>query len=136
MSGSETRQRDHQYIVRFTDAERVTLLENADQAQLTPSSWLRQSGLKKPAPRAKRRPPRDETLLRQILAQAGKIGGNVNQMTRSLHIAKIKTPSEFQEAHAAILDIRNALFDALGVSPKDAPGVSRKPDGHQGKKPD
>ena len=128
MSGSNTRRRDHQYIVRFDDAERVLLLENADAAGLTPSSWLRQSGLKKPAPRAKRRPPRDETLLRQILAQAGKIGGNVNQMTRSLHIAKIKTPPEFKEAHTAILDMRNALFDALGVS--------RKPDGNQGKKPD
>lgn len=128
MSGSNTRQRHNQFIVRFTDAERVTLLENADAAGLTPSSWLRQSGLKKPAPRAKRRPPRDETLLRQILAQAGKIGGNVNQMTRSLHIAKIKTPPAFNEAHDAILHMRNALFDALGVS--------RKPDGHQGKKPD
>ena len=128
MSGSNTRRRDHQYIVRFDDAERVLLLENADAAGLTPSSWLRQSGLKKPAPRAKRRPPRDETLLRQILAQSGKIGGNVNQMTRSLHIAKIKTPPEFQETRTAILDMRNALFDALGVN--------RKPDGHQGKKPD
>ena len=131
MSGSETRQRDNQYIVRFDDAERVTLLEHADAAGLTPSSWLRQSGLKKPAPRAKRRPPRDETLLRQILAQCGKIGGNVNQMTRSLHIAKVKTPPEFQEARTAILEIRNALFDALGVNRKSSGAT----DGHQGKKP-
>lgn len=132
MSGSETRQRDHQYIVRFDDAERVLLLENADEAGLTPSSWLRQSGLKKPAPRAKRRPPRDETLLRQILAQCGKIGGNVNQMTHSLHIAKIKTPPPFQESRTAILDMRNALFDALGVNRKSSAGT----DGHKGKKPD
>lgn len=132
MSGSETRQRNQQYIVRFTDAERLLLLANADEAGLTPSSWLRQSGLKKPAPRAKRRPPRDETLLRQILAQAGKIGGNVNQIAHSLHIAKIKTPPAFQEARAAILDIRNALFDALGVNRKSSGAT----DGHQGKKPD
>ena len=131
MSGSETRQRDNQYIVRFDDAERVTLLEHADAAGLTPSSWLRQSGLKKPAPRAKRRPPRDETLLRQILAQCGKIGGNVNQMTRSLHIAKVKTPPEFQEARTAILDMRNALFNALGGNRKSTGAT----DGHQGKKP-
>jgi hypothetical protein len=136
MSGSETRQRKHQYIVRFDDDERLLLLTHADEAGLTPSSWLRQSGLKKPSPRAKRRPPRDETLLRQILAQCGKIGGNVNQMTRSLHIAKIKTPPEFTEARTAILAMRNTLFDALGVNRKDAPGVDRKPDGDQGKKPD
>ena len=132
MSGSETRQRDNQYIVRFDDAERVTLLDHAAAAGLTPSSWLRQSGLKKPAPRAKRRPPPDETLLRQILAQCGKIGGNVNQMTRSLHIAKVKTPPpEFQEARTAILEMRNALFDALGVNRKSSGAT----DGYQGKKP-
>jgi len=125
-SGSEKRQRTTRRSVRFTADEFNEIAAKADNSGLGFAAFLRAAALEGNAgPRAQRRPPADHKALRQILGHVGRIGNNVNQIARALNSEEQASLPELQEALGAYLDIRNAIFAALGKT--TAPGGGKDP---------
>ena len=128
MAGSSKRQRTAQIVVRCTQDEFTAISDKADRAGLASAAFLRAAGLGSAGPRARRRLPADHQALRAILGQIGRIGGNINQIAKQLNAGdKLRIP-ELRDALNAYLDIRNAIFTALGMN--TTPGEA--PDDHQG----
>lgn len=122
------RQRHADLHIRLLEEEKTNALTLADRAGLTLGAFARAAMLGDAGPRAKRRPPADKKALAQILGQCAKIGGNINQIAKQLNTAQTIQLPELQDALNAYLDIRNAIFAALGMTttPDEAP------DDHQG----
>jgi hypothetical protein len=114
-SGSNKRQRSYQSLIRWTDEEWARISGKADRAGLAVAAFMRALGLDGDAgPRAQRRPPADHKALRQILGEMGRIGNNINQIARALNSGEMANIPNIQKAIDAYLEIRNAIFDALG----------------------
>jgi hypothetical protein len=121
-SGSGNRQRTKQCLVRFTDEEFERASGKADKAGIAVAAFLRAAALGDPGPRSQRRPPADHKALRRILGELGRIGNNINQIAYRLNTGQKTPPPELRHALAAYLELRNAIFDALGMK--------RPPPGH------
>jgi hypothetical protein len=121
-SGSEKRQRNKRSTPRFTEEEFNRIAAKADNAGLGFAAYLRAAALDGDAgPRAQRRPPADHKALREILGHVGRIGNNVNQIARALNAGDAAKLPDLQEALQAYLDIRNAIFEALGKNGSGGP---------------
>src|ERR1044072_8229483 len=82
---SENRQRQRQIKIRFTAEEFNAAAANAAQAGLSVAAYARAALLADAGPRAKARLPVDAQLLRQVLAQHGRYGNNLNQIAYVLN---------------------------------------------------
>ncbi|MBK9131249.1 MAG: plasmid mobilization relaxosome protein MobC [Gammaproteobacteria bacterium] len=129
-SGSDKRQRPHTITVRLSGEERDALQARATERGLAVGAFARAAMLGNTGPRAKRRPTVDQELLRRVLGQIGKVGGNINQIAHRLNSNGSVAPPELRDALDAVLDIRAAIYSALGLQPEEGP-----PDDHQGQKP-
>lgn len=113
-SGSDKRQRNRRITLRYTDDEFNRIAAKADKAGLAFAAFLRASALDGDAgPRARRRPPVDHKVLRQLLGECGRIGNNINQIARRLNMDGSFDIPELQAALAAYLEIRTAILRAL-----------------------
>ena len=117
MAGTDTRQRTKQCLVRFTEEEFADVSGKADKAGIATAAFLRAAALGNAGPRAQRRPPAEQQLLRQILGHLGKVGSNVNQIARQLNSGERAAVPELREALAAYLDLRDAIYRALNMDP-------------------
>jgi hypothetical protein len=111
-SGSETRQRGGIIGFRATAAERAEIEAAAERSGLTPSSYIRATVLAAPQTRSRRRPSIEREALAQLLAQLGRISGNVYQISRSLNFrdpVAADIPSVLAEVKAAGAAIMHAL---------------------------
>ena len=116
-SGTNTRQRRGQILVRLTDEELAVADDKADRAGLTHAAFARAAIVGSPGPRAQRRPPADHVALRKLLGELGRVGNNINQIARTLNSGEDADIPELREALQAYLQLRNAIFDALGMEP-------------------
>lgn len=116
-SGSDKRQRTKRHTDRYTTDEFNAIAAKADRAGLSFSAFVRASLLGDAGPRAQRRPPADHKALRQLLGHVGRIGNNINQIARALNTGGVVSDAELHEALTAYLDIRDAIFKALGKTP-------------------
>ena len=116
-SGSEKRQRDKVLRIRCLQEEFKAIVAKADKAGFSTGAFARACLLDDPGPRAQRRPPADHVVLRQILGHVGRIGNNINQIARALNTGGVVSDAELHEALTAYLDIRDAIFKALGKNP-------------------
>ena len=116
-SGSDKRQRTKRHTDRYTTAEFNAIAAKADRAGLSFSAFVRASLLGDAGPRAQRRPPADHVALRQLLGHVGRIGNNINQIARALNAQETAKLDDLPEALTAYLDIRKAIFEALGKNP-------------------
>ncbi len=121
MAGSEKRQRGKIQPVRCTLEEFKAIAAKADKAGLAIAAFMRAAALGDPGPRAQRRPPADHVALRQILGHIGSIGNNLNQIARALNAREQAKLPELKKVLLACLDIRDAIFEALGKKPGPAP---------------
>lgn len=117
MSGSDKRQRGKIQPVRCTLDEFNAIAEKADRAGLSTAAFMRAAALGDAGPRAQRRPPADHVALRQFLGHVGRIGNNINQIARALNAQETADLKDLPEALTAYLDIRKAIFEALGKNP-------------------
>jgi Mobilization protein NikA len=111
-SGSETRRRSSIIGFRATDAERAEIEAAAERSGLTVSSYARATMLSAPQTRITRRPSIEREALAQLLAQLGRIGGNVHQISKALNFREpvmADIPSVLAEVKAAGAAIMNAL---------------------------
>jgi hypothetical protein len=114
MAGSDKRQRGKIIAFRCLEEEFAAIAAKADRAGLSCGAFLRAAGLGSPGPRAVRRPPADHKALRQILGELGRVGNNLNQIARMLNTGQQPDLPELKTALSAYIEIRNAIFEALG----------------------
>ena len=119
--GSDKRQRNKRSYLRHTEEEFNRIAAKADRAGLSFAAFARAALLGDAGPRAQRRPPADHQALRQLLGQIGRISNNANQTARVLNTVQNASLPEARQAllvldeiRDALLDIRNAILDALG----------------------
>jgi hypothetical protein len=112
-SGTESRSRLRQVNIRFDEGEFAEIDEAATQAGLTIPSWGRSRMLSAPPARAVRRPAIEKELLARILGQLGKIGSNLNQLTRAAHTTGAPA-DEIDEAAAEVRQAARAVMRAQG----------------------
>ena len=106
----------------------------ANDAGLSVSALICRQTLGNAGPRARRRPAPDMAMLAQLLAQLGKLGGNLNQIAHRMNEYDFGGERELMEMraeHRAILAQHRALYDALLVG---AWSSDRGADHHQWRK--
>lgn len=113
-SGSETRQRTKSVRVRLTADELVEVETDADRSGLAVGSYVRAKVLTGPAPRAVRTPPVDRQALAQVLALLGRVGSNVNQISRTLNFGERHDAAALEKSLRELSEMRATLMTALG----------------------
>jgi hypothetical protein len=115
-SGTETRQRNSIIGFRATAGERAELEAAAERSGLSLGSYIRAAVLQSPKTRSRRRPTIQQEALARLLAQLGRVGGNVHQISRKLNFNEpvaADIPSVLAEVKAA----GAAIMRALGREP-------------------
>lgn len=88
MSGSNVRQKTTTTTFRLTPTERVAVATAADAAGMGPSTFARVSVLRAAGQKAPIRKRRDAiaTVIAPVLGELGRVGNNLNQLTRHAHV--------------------------------------------------
>lgn len=110
---SESRQKQERLTVRFTPTEREQLEALADRAGLTLGSYLRSRALETPTMRAIRRPTAAVEVLKGLLGQVGKIGGNLNQLAKGVNRGETPLATDLQQTLAAIRQTAKLICDKM-----------------------
>jgi Bacterial mobilisation protein (MobC) len=101
--------------LRCTDHERAAIKAVADEAGYSVAALLRLLALGDAGPRAVRRPPAERAELARLLGELGKIGSNINQITKAIHTTRnLPSWAELAELKADIALMRAAILKALG----------------------
>lgn len=124
-SGTDTRQRTGQILVRLTDEELAAIDAKADRAGIARAAFMRAAALGAIGPRAQRRPPADHVALRQLLGELGRIGNNLNQLARAGNAGLDVDSDALKAGIAAVLECRARILTALNMKP--APLTTKKP---------
>jgi hypothetical protein len=112
--GSETRVRGKHLTIRLSPDERVRIDDDAARAGLTAGSYVRRVLLGAAAPRQVRRPPIERRELARLLGELGHIGGNLNQIARSVNFGDGLDMYELTRVLADLAPVREAILKALG----------------------
>ena len=119
-SGSQKRQRKA-CTVMLTPGERAALEADAAAAGLSLGAYLRACGLKGEAgPRARRSPTVDRQALAVARAELGRIGNNLNQMTRAVNMNWVPDMPELRATLAEVRQASAAILKALGYELHDS----------------
>lgn len=116
-SGSEKRARDKHLTIRLSADERARIDADAARAGLMPGSYARQVLLGAPMPRQVRRPPVERRELARLLGELGHIGGNLNQIARSVNFGDGVDMYEMTHVLTDLGPVRDAILRALGREP-------------------
>jgi len=121
-SGSERRRKYANLTIRLLPEERAKIEVEADRAGLSLGAYVRVRLSVKSDIRAVRRAPVDAAALARILAQLGRVGGNLHQLIRHLNMGN----------HAALAEAREVLAELRGVAAEIMGAMGRPPrgDGH------
>ncbi|MCX7321627.1 MAG: plasmid mobilization relaxosome protein MobC [Hyphomicrobiales bacterium] len=117
MSGSNVRQKTTTTTFRMTPAERAAVFAAADAVGIGPSTFARTTVLHAAGREAPIRKRRDAIaiVIAPALGQLGKIGSNLNQLTRHAHVggrvdkeSLTRLCDETQRLTQAVLALRDA----------------------------
>ena len=115
--GTEKRQRNTVLAGRFNDQEAAAIKEMADGRGLSVASLIRHATLNVPPPRrALPRPQVETQLLVGVLGELGKIGSNLNQLTKYANMGRVLEAS-IEAVARDLLELRLPLLQALGKEP-------------------
>ena len=109
-SGSEKRKRQPRVIVRVSAEERAEIKENAAAAGLSVGSYVRSvTTIRQRTRTVRRRPSPDMLRVAQVLAQTGRLGGNIYQLVRGMNLGDLP---RVEEMYAAAKEAREFIADA------------------------
>lgn len=117
---SEQRHRKESATSRYSNDEFDAVKRRAATVGLTVGQYQRAAALhlaELPLPHVRRRPTPDLQALSQLLAQIGRVGGNLNQIARALNTGHAVPSRELAEIRADIAEIRAAVRISLGHEP-------------------
>lgn len=110
--------KDKRVNLRCTSAQFEQLDKAASRAGLSLGAFSRAVLLKKPGPRAVRRPPVEKELLACLLGQIGKVGSNINQLTKRAHVVgDMPRLRELNLIKRDVAQMRIATLNSLGLKP-------------------
>lgn len=115
-SGSETRQRDRIYTVRFTQKEAAIVRRKAIEHGQSVAALVRSSLL-----HIRLQPSRiDRQEVARLLAELGKIGSNVNQIAYHLNAGRPpeRVRDSIELAMRDLAELRIACLQAIGMEPR------------------
>ena len=119
-SGSQKRQRNRFWIIALNQEEEAHLMESAQHAGLSRSSYGRAVLLGTPGPRAKRKPHVNVVELAKAAAELNRAGNVLNQMQRSLNAGQaIVLGQECAAALAANRRACDAILELVGRKDRD-----------------
>lgn len=110
-SGSETRQRQARYTVRFSALENAVIRAHAAAAGVGVATYLRCAALNTEPSRAARRPTSNHEACSRLMAEMGQL----NTAFRSA--AALLDPMAAETAVLQLLEYRLILFEAMGRKP-------------------
>jgi hypothetical protein len=113
-SGSETRQATKRLTMRLTPEQEQQVKEWANSAGLACGSYARAKLFAGQPLRAARVPSIERQALAQLLAQLGRLNGNVYQVSRAANFGEWYDPEDLAKALKEITELRNAVLAALG----------------------
>ena len=113
MSTSQTRQRSRMVNVSLTPDERARVEADAAALGLSLSGYARSLLMGEVTPGTRRRAPADLKQLNLLAAQLGKVGSNLNQLTRLGNQGQIVAPSELAACLAEVRALAVQLDEAL-----------------------
>lgn len=116
-SGSETRKASARITIRLTPQEGQQLTEWANNSGLGPCSYVRAKVFTGSPLHAVHKPPVERQALAQLLAQLGRLNGNVYQISRAANFGEKHEPELLAIALKQITELRNAVLAALGREP-------------------
>jgi len=100
-------------VVRVSHEEQEKLKENALNLGVTISDYIRKNTLNAPVSSRGKKSNLDHKILGQLLGQIGKIGNNINQLTRSVNSGIIPQPIHLDSALEIWCELEVAILDAL-----------------------
>jgi hypothetical protein len=110
---SEKRQRTEQFRVRLTPPEKTKLEERAEAAGMDVAAFVRHQTLGERGPRTRVRFAGDVAELARLRGELGRVGNNLNQLTRLANIGDIERPAMLDAALADVLalliEVRSAM---------------------------
>jgi hypothetical protein len=115
-SGSEKRQRNLIFTVRFNSQEAAVIRQKAQTQGQSIAALVRTSLL-----HFRSRPSRtDQQAVARLLAQLGKIGSNINQIAYHLNAGRPgdRVEGSLEEALRDLMELRLACLQALGKEPQ------------------
>lgn len=113
-SGSETRQATSRVTIRLTPSQRHQLDEWANSAGLACGSYARAKLFTGQPIRAARVPSIERQALAQLLAQLGRLNGNIYQISRAANFGEWYEADNLKKALKEITELRGAVLAALG----------------------
>lgn len=113
MAKSETRQRKAFIGIRLTDEERAIIEEGAEAAGLSIGAFVRKRAIGEEGERFRRRPPADRQELTRLLAQLGKVGGNLNQIARRVNSGDQSPDLSIEKAAEAVTETMAVIRKAI-----------------------
>lgn len=113
--GSEKRRREDVISVRVLPDERLKIEANAAAVDLCASSFLRALGTGRQRPSERRRPNPDMRQVGKLLAEFGRVGGNVHQLVKAMNFGGIPRSAELDAAGREVRALVAAALKALGL---------------------
>ena len=112
-SGSETRQKGRVVTLRVSEREYETIQRDASGAGVTVGTYIRERLLTAPQTARRRRPHADVAALSAAHRQVRAVGGNLNQIARSLNMGELRAagdlPGVLTEVQKTLQLVRRAM---------------------------
>lgn len=112
-SGSEVRQKGRRITFRLTADEYQTVEDAARGDGVTVGTYIRERTLSAPKMARRRRPQADVAALSAAHRQVRAVGGNLNQIARSLNIGEMQAagelPTVLAELQKTLVLVRQAM---------------------------
>lgn len=112
-SGSEKRQKSLVAKFRVTPEEYAQLEELAGRQRLTVASYMRNRTLERVTTASRRRANAQTAVWSGILAQLGRISGNVNQLSKRVNMGDTPLAEEIRSTLAEVRQLGRQMNDLL-----------------------
>ena len=118
-SGSARRRKYASLTIRLSPEERAQIAADAARAGLSLGGYVRVRLCAAPSPiRAVRRPPVNAEILARVLAQLGRVGGNLHQLVRHLNFGDYDALTDAPVVLAELRQVSATIMGALGQPPR------------------
>jgi hypothetical protein len=113
MSTSQTRQRTRSVSVPLTEDERAAIEREAAGAGQSLGGYMREKVLGTATPGTRRTPAPEAAQLARLLGQLGKVGSNLNQLTRLANQRQLVPPPVLELCLREVGELTQAVAEAL-----------------------
>lgn len=114
-SGSETRQKGRVLTLRVSEQDYQAITADANSAGLTVGTYIRDCVLKTPRTARRRRPLADVAALSAAHRQVRAVGGNLNQIARSLNSGETRAADNLPKVLTEVQDALSLVRQAMGM---------------------